>query len=149
MNTHNRIKPLNLGLVLLWIVFTGIGWVAITGFGWAAIIVASACLLIISPLLAAIPGALQRRVLKLAGYEVEAGWTARTVLGWLAGLIALFIVLQVMSIVHHSQPIYSLFIVTGDQVEVATKVGGLALMGAVVGAFQWSAPLPVTRLTSR
>lgn len=126
--------PLHFGLVLLWIAATAFGWFAIilgSGFG---------CVVLLTPALAALMGGLQRRVLQRAGYSIEANWTVRTALGWLAGSIVLFTVLKIMSALHHSARDFSalgLFGVRGDQVEVTTQVAGLALMGAILGACQW------------
>src|SRR5439155_24698025 len=87
VNRPHKIEPLDFGLVL-W-------WIAATAFGWFAIMVGSGagCAVFLTPALAALMGGLQRRVLQRAGYSIEANWTVRTALGWLAGLIVLFTVL--------------------------------------------------------
>ena len=96
MNTPTKIEPLDFGLVLWWIAATAIGWFAIiVGSG-------AGCVVLLTPALAALTGGLQRRVLRRAGYSIEANWTVRTALGWVAGLIVLFTVLKTMSAVHHS-----------------------------------------------
>src|SRR4051794_12868580 len=119
VNRPHKTEPLHFGLVLL--------WVAATAIGWFAIIVGSGvgCVVMLTPALAALTGLLQRRVLQRAGYNIEATWTVRTILGWSVGLIAIFVVLKTMSAVHHSARDFSalgLFGVRGDHIEVTTQV---------------------------